>query len=212
MYGTRLSLMVIRCFAALALLAGIACERLEEEPEETWIEEPAELRVDYAIEVEDERSEGGVRRAGKDFRFRSGDKFRLGLRPDFEAHAYLFHRAGGERSYARLFPNSRLSARNPLLPDEVTRVPDGERRWTLDADKGVEHLVLVVSSAPWDLEEEDAAGSIKQDAFERQLAELEMSRRPGSYSAAEEDGWTKLFFDGEQRDAAIIARIPMSHE
>ncbi|MCY4594118.1 MAG: DUF4384 domain-containing protein [Bryobacterales bacterium] len=198
------------CVAAVALLTAGSCKGPAPELEETWIEEPAELRVAYAIEVDDERSAGGVRRAAQDFRFRSGDKFRLALDADFEAYAYLFHRSEGDPSYVRLFPHPRIAVKVPLPGDQATRIPADEQRWTLDTDKGLEHLVLVVSSAPWAIEA-GSGGSLWRDAFERQLAELEMSRRPGSYSATEEDGWTKLFFDGEMRDAAIVARIPMSH-
>lgn len=212
MSGVRTARVLTQCIASIALLLPASCDQVQEEPEETWIAEPTELRVDYAIEVEDERTDGGAFRAGKDFRFRSGDRFRLALRPDFEAHAYLFHRAGGDSSYAQLFPDQRISVRNPLAAHETTQIPDEDRRWSLDTKKGIEHLVLVVSSAPWDVEEQDSRGRIKQEAFERQLAELEMTRRPDSYSSTVEDGWTKLFFDGELRDAATIARVPMTHE
>ena len=210
MHGARKARSGSFWLAAAALLAGAACEPAQQESEATWIEEPAELRIDYAIEVEDERSPEGMRRVAKDFRFRSGDRIQLALRPDFGAYVYLYHRAGGDRSYTALFPQGRIGVKNPLTAGEETRVPDGERRWTLDRKTGVEHLVLVVSSAPWE------AGAVTGDKigldeFERRLAELEMARQPGSHSAAEEDGWTKLFFDGEVRDAALVARIPMSH-
>lgn len=209
MRGQRL---LAPCVAALALIAGIGCESALDEPDATWIEESVELDVEYRLVVDDERAEGGARAVASDHRFRSGDKFRLALRPGFEAHAYLYHRATGDRSYTRLFPQSRITVRNPLPADEETRLPDGDGRWNLDTKVGIEHLVLVVSGEPWDVEAVDSRGRISLDALDRQLAELEMTRRPGSYSAAKEDSWTKLFFDGEEPDAAIVARIPMRHE
>ena len=211
MHRAQFSRCVSSCAVAVALLAGAACEPAKQETEEIEIAEPVELRFDYAIAIEDDRAAEGARRVGKDFRFRSGDSFRLAFHPEFEAYVYLFHRSEGDRSYAVLFPHHRIGVGNPLPGNRESLVPDGERRWTLDTNKGIEHLVLVVSSAPWDVEEV-SGGKIRRDTFERRLAELEMSRRPSSYSAVEEDGWRKLFFDGEQRDAAMVARIPLPHE
>ena len=211
MHQAQYSSLVPSLIAAVTLLAGSACQPAEQEIEETEIATPVESRFAYGIAIEDGRAEEGFRRVGKDFRFRSGDSFRLALHPDFEAYAYLFHRAEGDRSYAALFPHSRVGVGNPLPANRQTFVPDGQRKWTLDKDKGIEHLVLVVSSAPWELKE-GSGGSVHIDVLERGLAELEMSRRPGSYSVVEEGGWTKVFFDAEMRDAALVARIPMSHE
>ena len=195
---------------AVLLGAGTGCKPAKQESE-TGVAEPVELRFDYAVAIEDDREADGLRRVGRDFRFRSGDRFLLAFRPEFAAYAYLFHRSEGEQSYTLLFPHRRIGVPNPLPPNRESRVPDGKLRWTLDEDRGIEQLVLVVSSAPWTLEA-GSGGRIGRDLFERRLAALEISRRPGSYSAVEEDGWTRLFFDGEKRDAALVTRIPMSHD
>ena len=202
--------LVAGCVVALLLGAATGCEPAKKEPA-AGVAEPVELQFDYAVAIEDEREAEGLRRVGRDFRFRSGDRFLLVFRPEFEAYAYLFHRPEGGRNYTRLFPHPRIGVENPLAGGRETRVPDGKLRWTLDEKRGMEQLVLVVSSAPWRVET-DSGGRIGRDRFERRLAELELSRRPGSYSALEEDAWSKLFFDGGQRDAALVARIPMSHD
>ena len=207
MHGTRLSLMVIRCFAALALLAGYCLRAVGRGAGGDLDRGVAELQRRLRDRGGGASSrKTGVRRAWEGLPVPQRRQVPFGSASGFRGARVPVPPGERGAQLCAAVPNFPASARGTRC--RLTGDPRAGRGAPLDTGRGQGRR----ASGPRGFERSvgsrggrPAAGSIKQDAFERQLAELEISRRPGSYSAAAEDGWTKLFFDGEQRDAAIIA-------
>jgi hypothetical protein len=77
---------------------------------------------------------------------RSGDKFRVVVRPTIAAHVYvLLLSSSGEASV--LFPNPAMPLHNPLPGGQEVAIPN-DGTFELDAVTGDEHLQILASSQP----------------------------------------------------------------
>ena len=198
----------LRLALAVAALAAWACEPSRRVPDQEVLGAARELWFRYAIEIEDRLSESGLRRAGAGHVFRSGERFRVAIRADFEAFAYLLNRGAGEAAYQLLFPGG--GSGNPIPADQELRMP-GDGNWLrLDRDAGIEHLVLVVSSEPR-REIEASGGAIPMEAFEEAAARIALRSGPASRSSVRQDGYTEVFLSAERGGAAVVERLPVRH-
>ena len=161
----------------------------------------------YGLELDDR---DGPRLVQEDFAFRSGDRFRFVIESESPVYAWLFNRGSGEESYTQLLPSETARAR-PLPDDREVVVPrDGWYR--MDADAGVEQLVLVVATEPVRelefVDEED----LRASAFEQRLGDLERIYRPERFRRGRVDDRIELVAEGPDEAMAMVVRIPLEHE
>lgn len=212
MAAKRFAVPVFGRVAAAALLAWAACGPAEPVSEEVPGPGGAEeYSFEYGLELEDERVAAGSRPVGTDFRFRSGDGFRLAFRADFDAYLYLFNREEGAQAYEALIPSAGSRIENPIRAGEEMRVPEEPKWLRFDRDRGWEYFVMVVSTEP-QADFEEAGASLSRAEFERSLAEIESFQAPTSRSTLLEDVQTRTFFSVDDRDVALVVRLPLTHD
>lgn len=202
----------IASIALATLLGWAACG--SGEPGIGGIPDPSgteENSFEYGLVLEDERGEGGMRSVGRDFRFRSGDGFRFEFRADFDAHVYLFNRAERAADYVALVPGPATRVANPIYAGEAVHLPGAPEWLRFDRQPGLEHFVMVVSTAP-QADFESAGSSIDRDSFERSLARIERLQTPASRSSVTEADKTREFFAASARDVALVVRLPLEHD
>lgn len=187
----------VLCLLALVALGSSATNAVAQE-------------FEYAVEVAAGRD--GAQRIDADYVFRSGDRFRVAFKSDFDSFVYLFSRGTGEGSYARLFPHGGVQASNLVRPNFQVRVPDSGGWLTLDDRAGVERLVLVISNRRQrDLEE--TGDSVEMDRLDYTLSQLHRTRSPaGRVQAREKDGWRRLRFRNFGGGPLVhVTRIALTH-
>ena len=168
------------------------------------------LDFEFAIEAEADRAVDGAQRVHSDHIFRSGDRFRIAFSSKFDAFVYLFSRGDAESGYTRLFPHAAVEASNRVRPGYEVRVPDQGGWLQLDNKPGMERLVLVVSNRPQtDLEEIGA--EVERDRLERVVAQLGLTRSPGRVNERQQDGWTRLRFEGRPSRIVHVKHLTMMH-
>jgi hypothetical protein len=165
-----------------------------------------ELELDYAILLEEH---GQPRRITEKHQFHSGDRFRIEVRPAFDAHLYLLNRGSAQDHYSRLFPNSKVAVENPLPARRVVTLPSDRDWYTLDSPQGVENVVLVAAAyAPAELNMPEE--SMAREEVENRLALLERDYRPSSSRRFEDRDWVKLFASKDAKTVMLL-RIPLEH-
>ena len=163
----------------------------------------------YGIELEDR---GELRRVTEDFPFRSGDRFRFILESGFPAHLYLFNRGAGDRTYTRLFPRIAADDRRALMRGRELRVPPGDSWYRMDAETGIEQVVLLVATAPLDELGMDLDAEPDANAFEQRLGELERAYRPSRFAREQAGDDVELVAERGVGETALVVRIPLRHE
>ena len=161
----------------------------------------------YGLELEDR---DGTRFVQEDFAFRSGDRFRFVIESESSVYAYLFNRGTGERSYTQLYPLELGRARALPSGREVTIPPDSWYR--LDAEAGVEQMVLVV--APELVDELDLGdeGDLGAAAFDERLGDMERTYRPERFRRRVVDDRVELVAEGPEGAMVMVVRISLEHE
>jgi hypothetical protein len=174
-----------------------------------------ELQLDYSIVLNDN---GTGRRVGEKYHFRSGDQFRIEVRPAFAAYVYLLNRGPREANYAFLFPAPK-EFENALPQNRVIALPRASEWFTLDNKPGVEN-VLLIASAHSVMEFNTPERSIQRDEFEDRIALVERDGRPASSRRFEDQDWVKVFAAPSSRMASpqnapdktvIVLRLPLDH-
>jgi hypothetical protein len=168
-----------------------------------------EISLAYAIELEGES--GKLRTVADTFEFRSRDRFRILVRPQFAAHLYLYARGPGQGSFQLLFPDFKENAANPLPVKQQTVVPGKDAWLTMDSRKGLESVVLIAASGEIP-QFNTTEKSIGRDAFEERLAQVERGYRPVSARRFVDREWVKLFAAKSGKPVAWIERLPLLHE
>jgi hypothetical protein len=204
---------------ALAGLVLVGCDRLKSksQPSNTPAKgekggdprealDASELRLDYAIYLEDG---GSAKPIDEKHHFRSGEQFRIELRPAFPAHIYLLNRGPRQERYSRLFPVSGKPLENPLEPNRAVMLPGNNEWYTLDNRPGVENVVLIAAAFPL-VEFNTPEQSIPRDECEDRIALLERDYRPSSSRRFEDKGKVKLFAAREAK-TVIVLRLPLDH-
>jgi len=165
-----------------------------------------ELQIDYAIRLDD-GAEGRV--VDEKFRFRSGDRFQIQLRPAFAAYLYLFNRSEGQSSCDVLLPQNGEGQRNPIASGQIATIPAPGKWLTMDSHSGLENLVMMASPVAipdFDTPEQ----KIPRDECEQRLALVERDFRPSSSRIFKDKDWTKLFAARGARTAFVV-RLPLDH-
>jgi len=185
---------------ALAWLLGLgACSRRE-----AASGGGAELQLDYAILID----QGEPTPVAGNHHFRSGDRFRVQLRPQFPAYLYLLNRGADANEYSFLYPHDRVAQTNPVGASQTVTLPGGEW-YTLDNRPGLENLVLLASTHAMP-DFAGASGPVPRDRFEATLAVLERDHGPVSSRRMEDKHWVKLFATCRE-DTVLVVRLPLDH-
>ena len=199
--------LLVRSFVVLVIALTLCCETSREREQE--IEDASEITMAYAIELGEE---GGTRKVGEDFRFRSGDRFRLLFRPGFSAYLYIFNQGRGEERYTVLFPNPHDELINPIRANSEVAIPGQEDVWMrLDEQSGDEELIVVASTIALP-SLEFRADEVDGEEFEKNLAQVERQFKPESSRRLEDENWVKLFAGGSQKEMAVVVRLFLRHE
>lgn len=207
---------------ATAALAGLSgCNQLRKEDPAKTADEGAkdrgegvigaseEITLAYAIELEGES--GKLRTVADTFEFRSRDRFRILVRPQFAAYLYLYARGPGQGNYQLLFPDFQREAANPVPVKQQTVMPGKDAWLTMDAKKGLESVVLIAANGEIP-QFNTTEKSIGRDAFEERLAQVERGCRPVSSRRFVDREWVKLFAAKSGKPVAWIERLPLLHE
>jgi len=199
--------------AILAALLLAGCSRFKEPEKKESNPAPkersdaaAELQLDYRILLDDN---GGARRVDEKYHFHGGDRFRIELRPAFNAHVYIVNRGPRQTSYSFLFPTRKITIENPLPENQAVTLPGGDAWYTLDNRPGIENVVLTASTMPL-VEFNTPEQTIPRDECEDRIALLERDYRPSSSRRFEDRDWTKLFAAKGEK-TAILLRLPLDH-
>lgn len=174
---------------------------------------PAPLRTTeektflYAIELQ---RPGAPQLVKEDHSFRSGDGFRVRLKPGFSAYVYVLNRGNRENRYKLLFPSSMVRARNPIASGAEAVIPDDPQKWMrMDQVAGEENFILVASMVPLpDMEDPQRLGV---DQVDQTLAGIEREYRPQSSRRFEDGDWVKVLAADGGKDIALVLRIPLRH-
>ncbi len=76
------------------------------------------------------------------------DNYAIEFRPKESAHVYIFQVDAKEKIF-KLFPNTEyLEKNNPLQGGELYRIPDQDRWFYLDENKGKEYLIVLAQKEP----------------------------------------------------------------
>jgi len=106
-----------------------------------------ELALDFAIEAQ-KPSEAAPRAIGPGERLPTGTKVAFIVRPSKSAHVYLFQK-GPDGKVNVLFPDTRITTKNPLPAGSALRIPAGDQSFKLnDKDIGTEAVYIVASLDP----------------------------------------------------------------
>jgi hypothetical protein len=146
--------------------------------------------VSYAVQLNDG---GGFRTVGDDFRFRSGDRFRLIVKTSFPGHLYAFHldRATGKVDVL-------LSGARATVVDQEVLVP-AEGGMTMDRNPGPEEFTLIASARPIE-KLEFASDSIGGDTF-RDIV-MGLSKAAGNGQARADGDWRKV--EGDKKEDMVL--------
>jgi hypothetical protein len=161
----------------------------------------------YAIEVQ---RPGGPQLVKEDYSFRSGDGFRLRLKPGFNAYVYVLNRGNREKGFKLLFPSLLVRARNPIASGGEAVIPDDPQKWMrMDEVAGEENFILVASMSPLpDLEDPQRTSANEVD---QTLTSIEREYRPQSSRRFEDGDWVKVLAADGGKDIAMVLRIPLRH-
>jgi hypothetical protein len=169
---------------------------------------PAPQEITLAFSLEAVGDAGAAASLPQDHSFHSGDRFRLVLKPDFEAYVYLFNQNPADPRVAVLYPPSPNAA--AVQANVESRAPNPQGWFRMDDKSGSEVLILVASPKPLPQLNWSDGGLARQD-FETWLATAEREGKPKSQQSFVDDNWTKLM--AEAQDAAVLVqRIPLRHE
>lgn len=197
-------------FASLTgMLALTGCSKPQAPPTTSApaFDNSSERELSYLLEREDQ---GKATPVSEDFNFRSGDRFRIRLSPDFPAYVYVANRGAGQSTYQILFPRASDNVRNPLSKGTSVALPGDTEWFRFDESPGNEYFVLIASTVPLpDIEK--AGAQIPRDTFESQLAAIERSYRPDSSRRFQDHNWTK-FFAARNGALAIVVRLALQHQ
>jgi hypothetical protein len=169
--------------------------------------EPREITFSFTLEVPGEHE--SVSLAAPDRVFHSGDRFRMVLKPDFNAYTYLFNQNPDEARVHVLYPVA--SKTTVLQPGEETRAPGGEGWFRMDRKPGSEVLILVASPHPLP-ELKWADGTLDRHVFESWLAKTEQDAKPKSQRIYQNATWSNLMADATQTPLVFVHRVPLKHE
>ena len=161
----------------------------------------------YGLELEDR---DGTRFVQEDFAFRSGDRFRFVIESESSVYVYLFNRGTGERSYTQLYPRE-LGRARALPSDREVTIP-ADNWYRLDAEAGVEQMVLVVAAEPVDELDLGDEGDLQTAAFDERLGEVERTYRPERFRRRMVDDRVELVAEGPEGAMVMVVRISLEHE
>jgi hypothetical protein len=163
------------------------------------------LEVSYTMELREEEEESSFRVVSPDYNWQSGDRFRLRLEGNAEVWTYLFSRASDEDVYVVLNPVMTAGDRVRRLQDGGLVLPDGDWLLEMDETPDDEHLLLVVTTAPW------PSGGLGLPATDLgELPEIPAARLDAELEAAEARlaslSWRRSV--AEERVSMEIAEVP----
>jgi hypothetical protein len=166
-----------------------------------------EITFSFTLEILGEHD--SVSFVAPDRVFHSGDRFRVVLKPDFNAYVYLFNQNPDETRIHILYPVSAKTA--AIQPGEETRAPGEERWFRMDREAGSEVLILVASPNPLpDLK--PVNGTLDRRVFESWLAKTEQDAKPKSQRIYQNATWSNLMADASQTPLVFVHRVPLKHE
>lgn len=107
-----------------------------------------ELALDFSVEAQ-KPGDGSARSVGQGERLPTGTKVAFVLRPTKSSYVYLFQK-GPDGKLNVLFPDARITTKNPLAAGTTLRIPPGAAAsFKLnDKDIGTERVYLVASLDP----------------------------------------------------------------
>lgn len=167
-----------------------------------------ELELAYALEVE---SGGGAKTVADTYEFRSKDRFRVLVRPQFDAHVYLWARGPGQDKYKLLFPEFNEETANPLKAKSRLALPGRDAWLKMDSKKGLEAVVLIAADRAIP-EFNTTEKAIGRDEFEERLAQVERIYRARSSRRFVKDEWVTLYAARGGKGTAWIERLPLLHD
>jgi hypothetical protein len=168
---------------------------------------PQEITLAFSLEAVGDA--GAATPLPPEHSFRSGDRFRVILRPDFDAYVYLFNQNPADQRVAVLYPPSPNAT--AVQANAESRAPGAQAWFRMDDKSGSEVLILVASPKP--LPQLDwANGSLARQDFESWLATTEREGKPKSQQSFVDDNWTKLMAEASQDPIVFVHRIPLKHE
>lgn len=141
--------------------------------------------------------------------FRSGERFRVVLKPDFNAYVYLFNQNPEDARVQILYPVAPKTA--VVQPGSETRAPGDEGWFRMDRKSGSEVLILVASPNPLP-ELKPVNGTLDRRVFESWLAKTEEEAKPKSQRIYQTATWSNLMADASQTPLVFVHRIPLKHE
>jgi len=169
--------------------------------------EPREVTFAFTIEMLGEHE--SVSLVAPDRVFRSGERFRVVLKPDFNAYVCLFNQNPDDARVHVLYPVAEKTA--SIQPGEETRAPGGEGWFRMDRKPGSEVLILVASPNPLP-ELKWADGTLDRHVFESWLAKTEQDAKPKSQRIYQNATWSNLMADAGQTPLVFVHRVPLKHE
>jgi hypothetical protein len=170
---------------------------------------PAPSEIAFAFTFELLGDNQNVSFVAPDRVFHSGDRFRVVLKPDFNAFVYVFNQNPDEAQVQVLYPVAAKTA--SIQPKEEARAPGNEGWFRMDKKPGSEVLILVASPNPLpELGLRD--GTVNRRDFESWLARTEEDGKPKSQRIFQNAAWTNLMADSTQSPLVFVHRIPLKHE
>jgi hypothetical protein len=192
-------------WAAAATLLFAGCDRLGWKQEGKQNAGEPELQVAYSLILDG----NPTKRISEKYQFRSGDRFRVEIRPASRAFVYLLNRGTRQNECWLLYPNRNVEPGKALSAGQTITLPGGQDWYTLDQNAGAENLVLIASAES--LVEFAASDTpIPQEECERKIAALERERRPQSFKRVEDHDWVRLVGSGNDK-AVMVTRLPVAH-
>jgi hypothetical protein len=170
---------------------------------------PTPQEVTLAFFFETVGDAGAATSLPPDHSFRSGDRFRVVLKPDFDAYVYLFNQNPVEQRVAVLYPPSMNAA--AVQANAESRAPGTQSWFRMDDKPGSEVLIIVASPKPLP-ELNSANGSLARQDFESWLATTEREGKPKSQQSFVDGNWTKLMAEASPDPIVFVHRIPLRHE
>jgi hypothetical protein len=168
---------------------------------------PTEITLSYAFELQGENQT--VSLVAADHVFRSGDRFRVVFKADFNAHVYLFNQNPDDANVQVLYPVAAKTA--TLQANAETRTPGTEGWFRMDPKAGNEVLILVASPNPLPALERTGE-AVRRREFDSWLAQTEEGGRPKSQRLFQNSAWCSLMTDASQKALVFVHRIPLRHD
>ena len=153
-------------------------------------------------------SESDARRVQGNHPFKSGDGFRVVLKPAFDAHLYLFNRSNGEDRVDRLFPLGAIAIHNPLKASQETMIPD-QKPLRFDRKAGTENITVVVATMAL-TELDSIPDNVPRGRFEQIITNVHQGFNPQSIRRFQEGDWTRVIAS-PQKQVAVILQLPLNH-